>query len=170
MGQQSSTSVNSGQQLSKTGPRQRKKTARFPTSEPAKRIAAIFHRQLTTSWSEKEIKQFRSLVKDGCFESMDGLAIVERCYKKQWPPNRDKNILRHDLITFLNNYRGELDKATAWNEAHPIKQGPRKIIPMPEAVSSQPALPVDPVAMEHFLSEFKTKHGRLPYGYEEKQA
>lgn len=115
-----------------------KKTARLPSSEPAKRIAAIFHRKLTTAWSIKEIKTFRQLVKDGYLTDLDGLGLIERCYRMQWPPRRDKNILRHDLATFLNWYPTELDRATVWNELHPEKTKPRVIIPYSPPPSNEP--------------------------------
>lgn len=139
------------------------KTSRIPTSEPARRIAAIFHRKLTTKWSEAEIKTFRKLAKDGYFEDLSDLALIERCYRMQWPPRRDKNILRHDLATFLNNFQTELDRATAWNELHPLKPPPCKVIPMP-LISSEPSAPLSPedeqrltVFMAQYLMHKKAK-------------
>lgn len=135
-----------------------KKSARLPTSEPAKRIAAIFHRKLLTKWHEKEIKTFRALVKDGYFDDLAGLALIERCYRMQWPPRRDKNILRHDLATFLNRFQTELDRATAWCEAHPEKPKPRVIIPLP-LVPSEPLIlsAEDQERSDKFWAEYRAR-------------
>lgn len=86
-----------------------------PTSEPAKRIAALFHRKLTTAWSEKEIRAFRKLVRAKCFEAMDDLVLIERYYFVERKKG-DKGIHRRDLSTFLNNFGGELDRARAWEQ------------------------------------------------------
>lgn len=138
-----------------------KKTARTPSSEAAKRVAAIFHRQLTTKWSEKEIKKFRALVKDGMFTDFNNLSLIERCYLRQWPPNRDKNILRHDLMTFLNHFETELDRAVAWNELHPVHQ-PRKIIPLPPAkeFTAEPLSDQELEQVQRFREQFKLTKGR----------
>lgn len=140
-----------------------KKSARLPSSESATRVAAIFHRQLSTKWSEREIKTFRQLVKDGYFDVLDGLGLIERCYRMQWPPRREKNILRHDLATFLNNYQTELDRATAWSEAHPEKPKPRKIIPLPPAPSEPLVLSAeDQVQADKFLEQYRArKNGKV---------
>lgn len=140
-----------------------KKTARLPSSEAAKRIAAIFHRQLTTKWSEKEIKTFRALVKDGYFDVLNGLGLIERCYRMQWPPRRDNNILRHDLATFLNWYPTELDRATAWNELHPEKPKPRVIIPLPPT-PSKPFVqtPEEKELTDRFMADYRARKGREP--------
>lgn len=138
-----------------------KNSARTPTSQAAQRIAAIFHRQLSTKWSEKEIKVFRQLVKDGCFDVLDGLGQIERCYKMQWPPRREKNILRHDLMTFLNNYQTEVDRATAWCESHPLKPKPRVIIPYtPPSDPAPPLSPEDEATQGKFMEQYR-EHKRI---------
>lgn len=82
----------------------------LPTTEPAKRIAGIFHRKLTTEWSDDEIKAFKKL------KAIDPeeLALTERYYAANWPPDRNANILRHNVDTFLNNFTGEIDRARQW--------------------------------------------------------
>jgi len=79
------------------------------------RIGAIFHRKDETKWSRKEIVAFHLLIP---FDEEE-LAMVERYYKA----NRDKpnNICRRDVLTFLNNYRGEVDRAFGWCQRHPLK-------------------------------------------------
>lgn len=83
-----------------------------PTTEYAKRIAALFRRRLTTNWSEKEIRQYKKLVKDGYF--IEDLELVERYYVFERRKG-DMGIHRRDLQTFLNNYPGEVDRAKLWD-------------------------------------------------------
>lgn len=79
----------------------------LPTTENAIRISKIFHRRLETPWSEKEVRAFKKI------GPIDGeeLSSVERYYQANWPPDSNRNILRHDLSTFLNNFRGEIDRS-----------------------------------------------------------
>lgn len=86
----------------------------IPTTEPAKKIAAIFNRRLSTGWSEREVKAYKALVKDGLFHDLTDLALIER-YHNAERKKGDKGIQRRDLLTFLNNFRGELDRAREWN-------------------------------------------------------
>jgi len=94
------------------------------TTAYALRVGAIFRRKPGTFWSEKEVKRFKTLLP---FNAQD-FAIVERYYARQWPPCSDRNMLRHDLYTFLNNYPGEVDRARVWCEAHPIAPPPKKVV------------------------------------------
>lgn len=94
----------------------------LPTSTTAKRVAAIMHRQLTTSWTKKEVATFKTLLP---IPEQD-LAEMERYYSRNWPPRSGHNILRHDLATLLNNWPSELDRARIWCGKHPVKV--RKII------------------------------------------
>jgi hypothetical protein len=93
-----------------------------PTTEPAKRIAVLFKRRLTTAWAPKEIEQYRKLVKDGHFQDLDDLELIERYYVFE-RRKEDKGIHRRELQTFLNNYLGELDRARQWDARfrRPIK-------------------------------------------------
>lgn len=87
-----------------------------PSSPAAIRIARLFSRRLITPWSDKEIKVFRGLVKQKCFDDdLHDLQLIERYYRSERMKG-DKGIHRRDLATFLNNYHGELDRAKAWNE------------------------------------------------------
>lgn len=85
----------------------------LPTSEPAKRIAAIFHRRLDTPWSEGEIQSFRIV---GIISDED-LNVLELFYKKN--KNNERAFLRTGLHAFLNNFRSECDKARAWALKNP---------------------------------------------------
>lgn len=87
----------------------------IPTTPAAQKIAALFGRRLTTPWSEKEIKAYKQLVKDGLFMSLTDLDMVER-YHLAEKRKGDKGFHRRELQTFLNNFRGEIDKAREWNE------------------------------------------------------
>lgn len=90
------------------------KSDMLPTTEQSKRIATIFHRKLTTPWTAKERRAYRAI---GTVPEED-LAALEAYYGAHWPPNRDLNILRHDLLTFLNNFPGEVDRARSF-KTHP---------------------------------------------------
>lgn len=76
----------------------------IPTTPQSKRVADIFHRRHTTAWSEKEIAAYKKLK---TIPETD-LAAVEDYYKS------GAMYLRRDLLTFLNNFSGELDRARAW--------------------------------------------------------
>jgi len=79
----------------------------LPTTDQSKRIAKLFHRKLTTSWSQDEYAAYRKI---GIVPDED-LEAIENYYAENWPPKTGQNILRHDLQTFLNNFTGELDRA-----------------------------------------------------------
>jgi hypothetical protein len=127
--------------------------AMLPTQPLALRICDIFHRRHTTPWQPKEVRAYKAIAR---YVVEEDLQMIERTYREQWPPNRDKNILRHDLFTFLNNYSGEVDRARIWCELHPIKSQTRKVIPMPPIQSVPYVAPSDPAdlaAIERFNAE-----------------
>lgn len=84
-----------------------KNSDRIPTSEQSKRIAGIFHRRLSTAWTDDEVKAYKKI---GTIPE-DELVAVEKYYAANWPPMTGVNILRHDIRTFLNNFSGEVDRA-----------------------------------------------------------
>ncbi len=96
---------------SPSGVREGKKSNMVPTTPQSKRVAKIFHRKLETPWTKKEVESYKLL---GDIPE-DDLAAVEAYYGSNWPPTRNVNILRHDLLTFLNNFSGEVDRANAAN-------------------------------------------------------
>lgn len=114
-----------------------------PSCDLAKRIAVLCRRRLTTPWLPKEIKQYRFLVKKGYFNNLDDLALVERFYAHERKRGH-QGIYRRELYTLLNNWTGEVDKATDWAERHPLKSEPRKIIPLPPVKGESYVAPSDP--------------------------
>lgn len=127
-----------------------------PTSPTAKRIAAIFHRKPTTRWLPKEIKAFQLLLP---IEETD-LASMERYYRMNWPPRHNKNCLRTDLLTLLNRWTGELDRANVWNEVNPEKPVPRKIVQLVLPGNAEEyVLPSDPATLEQ-IARFEEELNR----------
>lgn len=124
-----------------------------PTTDLAKRVAALCKRKPTTPWADKEIRAYKHLVKSGFFNDLSDFALIESYYAFERKKG-DKGFYRRDLYTFLFNAAGELDRATAWRELHPVKAAPRKIIPMPP-VASEPFVPsADEVeSMARFAAE-----------------
>jgi hypothetical protein len=125
---------------------------KIPTTDLARRVAALFRRRLTTPWSDKEIRQYKKLVKAGCFDPLDDLVLIEQFYAFERRKG-DDGIHRRDLCTFLNNFPGELDRATQWRERHPLKPIPRKIIPLPLVSSDEPVVMAEPEVHQRFLEE-----------------
>jgi hypothetical protein len=122
----------------------RKKTTLVPTTPLARRFHAIFHRQEGTAWSEREIRAYKDLVSTGAVK-IQGLELVERWYRSCWPPKSQKNTLRHNLLTLLLNWPGEVDKARIWCGEHALKADRTKIITMPATKSDEPwVAPTDP--------------------------
>lgn len=58
------------------------------------------------------------------------LAAVEGYYGAHWPPDRESNVLRHDLKTMLGNFPGEVDRANTWamngHKPHAASREPQK--------------------------------------------
>lgn len=81
------------------------KTDNLPTSDRAKLVADIFHRKHTTPWSGKEIEAFKKLKP----QPDEDFTLVAEFYEKS-----GHEFLRHDLLAFLNNFTGEVDKARKW--------------------------------------------------------
>jgi hypothetical protein len=126
-----------------------------PTSQTAKRVGAIMHRKPSTRWMPKEIKAFQLLEP---IEELD-LASIERYYRINWPPRHGKNCLRTDLLTLLNHWPGELGRADTFNELHPDKPKPRKIIPLPPIPSEPLTLSAeDEEVREKFLDEMRRRN------------
>lgn len=125
----------------------------LPTSDLAKRLCNIFHRRHTTPWQPKEKRVFLQ-IRDAITE--EDLLNHERRYKTLWPPGRDKNTLRHDLYTFMNNYAPETDRSNIWAEQHPIRKE-RKIIPI-ELPGEQPPLSAEEQASaDLFMEQYRMR-------------
>lgn len=75
-----------------------------PKSEHGQRIHAMFNRRESTPWSDKELKALRAL------EPIDeeDFDLVEDFYL-----NSGSLYLRRDVLTFLNNFQGEVDRVKA---------------------------------------------------------
>jgi hypothetical protein len=123
----------------------------LPTVEITKRIAAMMRRKLTTHWSDKELKQYKKLYKSHCFDDLSDLSLMERYYAFERKKG-DNGRHRRDLITLLNNWQGELDRATAWAELHPIRVE-RKIIPLPPTPSEPLILSAEDQAIADRFAE-----------------
>lgn len=87
----------------------------FPTAEQ-KRLSKIFNRRETTKFSDKEQKAYKKILPI----NDEDLACVERYYGAVIPD--DKNVRRHDLMTLLNNWNGEVDRARAYIKANPTHE------------------------------------------------
>lgn len=119
-----------------------KPSKNLPTSEQAKRIATMFRRKLSTPWQSREVSALRNL---GTIEETD-LAAVEAYYSAHWPPDRNKNVLRHDLGTLLNNFRGEVDRAHNWQRqnAPPAADAPKRDFWARSALAEKPKTQTTP--------------------------
>lgn len=80
-------------------------TPPWQPTEMQKRFNRFFNRRDTTPWSKKEISALRAL---GEIEP-EVLATTERYYAAKLP--KDGDYRRHDLLTLLNNWNGECDRA-----------------------------------------------------------
>lgn len=127
----------------------------LPTSDLAKRLCAIYHRRLDTPWQPRTVQRFRHWA-PWLERDTEAVDLLERYYKANWPPNQEKNYLRHDFKTFINNLDGEVDRARIWCERHPLRKE-RKIIPMPPARTDEPAVTADPECVQRFLSEYQAR-------------
>lgn len=119
----------------------KKPESRLPESEEAKAVAAVFHRRLTTPWSDGEIASFRKAMP----LELEDLQMVARYYeferrKGSGPDGRTIGVHRHDLGTFLNNYQGEVDRARQWARINPrLAQKPVNGPAAPKAPEDEPA-------------------------------
>ena len=79
------------------------------------RVNRLFNRRSSTAWSEKEIKQLKAVAKrEGV---LDELTEIEAFY------NSGYEYRRKDVITFLNNFATELDRARNSNQGTCPNQG-----------------------------------------------
>jgi DNA replication protein DnaD len=74
------------------------------------RIGKLFKRRETTIWDNKEIRKLKEICKRP--EVIEELEELERFY------NSGYTYKRKDLITFLNNWTGELDKSRSRQESN----------------------------------------------------
>ena len=72
------------------------------------RLGKLFNRRETTAWNDKEKRALKCLAKR--FDFADEVRRIESYFELMRKDGRAK-FLRHDLITLLNNWTGELDRA-----------------------------------------------------------
>lgn len=78
------------------------------------RLGKLFNRRPTTRWDLDELKGYRKLTP---IDPQD-LSILEKYYGANIPQATDYR--RHDLVTLLNNFNGELDRARKFKEPKPF--------------------------------------------------
>lgn len=74
-------------------------------------VCRLFGRRPETAWAAKEVKSFDAAVAHGL--SIETLAVIEPYYTSERAKNGEGQH-RRDLYTFLNNFAGELDRASAF--------------------------------------------------------
>jgi hypothetical protein len=130
------------------------------------RLRAIFHKQVTTPLDRSEKAAWSTLTHKGKRLLDDGeIAMVERFYKKHWPPNRDKNNLRHALAQMLNNWNGEVAKASAWCGKNKPKAERKTPKLMPDTLPEEQLPPPDMESQRSFAINYEARLGRLPAGW-----
>lgn len=83
------------------------------------RIGKWFNRRESTKWSDKEIKSLKSVVKLNT--SDEDLSVLESMYLSNY------KYKRKDIVTLLNNWNGEIDRARELSQSNPlIKQDTTK--------------------------------------------
>lgn len=95
----------------------------IPTTPEAIAISELFSRRLTTEWSKKEIESFKSACKRGVV-TVPAITTISRYYVAERAKGNDGRH-RRDLCTFLNNFDGELDRATS--ACAPTPKAPREL-------------------------------------------
>lgn len=133
-----------------------------PTTDLARRVAAIVHRKSSTPWSEKEIRTYKKLLKAGAFNEPD-LSSVERFQEhNRKEKKRGRNgYHRRGLYTLLINWGEEVDHGTEHDELHPVKPPVRKVIPMPPT-PSEPFIqtPEAKERTDRFMEEYRARKKR----------
>lgn len=134
----------------------------LPTSDPAKRLHALFNRRPDTHWDTKEVVKFRQLVKNKAFEKPEDLELIERYTISERKKGLRVGYYRRNLYTLMNNWCGELDKAREWEALHPLRRE-RKIIAMPPQPSRPEEMPTpEEIALgQTFMAELRARQGRL---------
>jgi len=69
-------------------------------------VGGWFGRKPTTEWSARELKAWKDFNPDA-----DDLTLLDAFYSLDAPPEARNFYRRNDLLTFLNNWRGEIDRA-----------------------------------------------------------
>lgn len=128
----------------------------LPTSPEALSVADLFHRGHDTEWSDKEIKAFKTVKKRGVL-TLESMAVIAKHYTSE--RKKPQHYCRRDLLTFLNHFDGELDRARA---AKPVAS---KALEWTDSTPKITVLP-DPVKDEEIRQKareqaaaFRSNHG-----------
>lgn len=89
-----------------------------PTVPESLALAAIFRRRPETQWSGDEITAYSKLMRGKALHVGD-VELIHRYFTAErargtGKDGREMGIHRRDLLTLLNNYTGELDRAREW--------------------------------------------------------
>jgi hypothetical protein len=79
----------------------------FPSDEH-KRFNKLFNRRETTHWGPRELKALKAIQP----VAQEDFELIQRYYTATHP--KDKDYRRKDLLTLLNNWNGEVDRARAF--------------------------------------------------------
>lgn len=132
-------------------------------------VYAIFHKKPSTALDKSEQKAWDDLTAKGKrpLDEAD-LDLVARYYKKHWPPKRDRNVLRHSMATFMNNFSGEVTKARG--ELERVKRPEARA--REEEIAPVTMVPSGPIQRDSpegkLFTDFFRKHQRYPAGYVER--
>jgi hypothetical protein len=89
-------------------------------------VGALKGRQPTTPWTVKELEAFKEARLHSCSaEDFAGQLAPMKTYYAAKIPREIGDFRRRELLTLLNNWPGELDKARAWARDH--DDGYRKV-------------------------------------------
>lgn len=108
----------------------------LPTTPESKLLADIAHRKHTTPWKSGEIRTYRELRRTGALTE-ENLGLVFR-YSESERLRGEDGAHRRSLETLLNNFSGEIDRATAWEDAQKRPQmngrrGEERYVPAADA-------------------------------------
>lgn len=78
----------------------------------ALKICSWFNRRETTVWADKEVRAYKKILKT----SDEDVALLNSYYTAEI--KRDEDYRRHDVVTLLNNWPGEIDRAKAFVSTH----------------------------------------------------
>jgi hypothetical protein len=76
------------------------------------RLGRLFGRKAETKWSEKEVKSLKAIKIDS-----DDLSLIEDFYNAIETPSQEL-YRRTSMLTLLNNWNGEVDKAKKWKSSN----------------------------------------------------
>ena len=88
-------------------------------------VCKWYRRRPTTKWTEKELKALKAVHKLATPD--DDLARLDAYYTRDLPPGKDYR--RRDVVTLLNNWNGEIDRASGEPlETPPDTHGLRRLL------------------------------------------